>query len=65
MESGSVRNLTVDNSGQQQLLPVLERLTAQKIQFAEEAIKLRRTKGLAAGSEAIRSGQGKLAMESC
>ena len=59
----AVRNLTVDNPDQQRWLPALERLVAQKIQFAEEAINLRRAKGLEAGSDAIRSGQGQRVMD--
>jgi CHASE3 domain sensor protein len=45
----AVRKLTVDNPDQQRWLPTVERLAAQKIQFAEEAIDLRRAKGLEAG----------------
>jgi CHASE3 domain sensor protein len=59
----AVRKLTVDNPDQQRQLPVLERLVAQKIQFAEEAINLRRAKGLEAGSDAIQSGQGQRVMD--
>ena len=59
----AVRSLTVDNPNQQRWLPALERLVAQKIQFAEEAINLRRAKGLEAGSNAIRSGQGQRVMD--
>jgi PAS domain S-box-containing protein len=59
----AVRKLTVDNPDQQRQLPALERLVAQKIQFAEEAINLRRAKGLEAGSNAIQSGQGQRVMD--
>jgi CHASE3 domain sensor protein len=59
----AVRKLTTDNPDQQRQLAALERLVAQKIQFAEEAINLRRAKGLEAGSDAIQSGQGQRAMD--
>ena len=59
----AVRNLTVDNPVQQGRLSALERLAAEKIQFAEAAINLRRAKGLEAGSDAIRSGEGQRAMD--
>ena len=42
----TVRNLTADNPEQQRQLPALERLAAQKIQFGERVISLRRTMGL-------------------
>src|SRR4029077_2450461 len=59
----AVRKLTVDNPDQQRQVPALERLVAQKIQFAQEAINLRRTKGLEAGSDAIQRGQGQRVMD--
>ena len=59
----AVRKLTVDNPDQQRQVPALERLVAQKIQFAQEAINLRRAKGLEAGSDAIQSGQGQRVMD--
>jgi PAS domain S-box-containing protein len=54
----TVRNLTADNPQQEMLVPTLERLTAQKIQFAESVISLRRTAGLAAAADAVRNGPG-------
>jgi CHASE3 domain sensor protein len=52
----TVRNLTVDNPKQETLIPTLERLAAQKIQFGERVISLRQTTGLEAAADAIRSG---------
>jgi PAS domain S-box-containing protein len=54
----TVRDLTVDNPEQQRQLPALERLTAQKIQYAERVIALRRAKGLEAAAESILDGEG-------
>jgi PAS domain S-box-containing protein len=54
----AVRNLTVDNPKQQILIQTLERLAAQKIQFAERVISLRRRSGLAAAADAVGSGPG-------
>jgi PAS domain S-box-containing protein len=52
----TVRNLTADNPKQQILIPTLERLTAEKIQFGGTVIGLRQTTGLEAAADAIRSG---------
>jgi diguanylate cyclase (GGDEF)-like protein/PAS domain S-box-containing protein len=59
----AVRDLTVDNSVQQVRLPALERLIAEKIQFADDVIGLRRTSGLAAAGDAIRTGWGQEIMD--
>ncbi|HXN23767.1 MAG TPA: PAS domain S-box protein [Candidatus Dormibacteraeota bacterium] len=59
----AVRNLTGDNPEHQRHLPVLERLTAQKIEFAEMVSTLRRAKGLEAAADAIRSGPGQRTMD--
>ena len=59
----TVRNLTVDNPKQQILIPTLERLTAQKIQFSETVTSLRQTSGLAAAVDAIRSGPDQRIMD--
>ena len=59
----TVRNLTADNPEQQRQLPALERLAAQKIQFGERVIGLRRTTGLQAAADAIRSGPGQQIMD--
>jgi PAS domain S-box-containing protein len=58
----SVRNLTVDNPKQELLLPTLERLAAQKIQFAETVISLRQTTGIEAAADVVRSGTGQRVM---
>jgi PAS domain S-box-containing protein len=59
----SVRNLTADNPKQEILFPILERLTAQRIQFGQRVISLRRSMGLAAAADAVRSGQGERIMD--
>ena len=57
-DEAALRNLTVDNREQQRRLPTLEGLVAQKIQFADRAINLRRDQGLAAASEWVDQGDG-------
>jgi PAS domain S-box-containing protein len=57
-DEAAVRNLTVDNPEQQRRLPALERLVAQKIQFAEMVISLRRDQGFAAASQLVGQGEG-------
>jgi PAS domain S-box-containing protein len=59
----TIRRLTVDNSVQQRQLPALERITAQKVQFSDEIISLRRTKGLQAAADAIGDGPGQKIMD--
>ena len=59
----TVRNLTLDNPTQQERLPALERLAAQKIQFAEMVINLRRAKGLEAAAHATAGGLGQRSMD--
>jgi PAS domain S-box-containing protein len=59
----TIRNLTADNPEQRRQLPALERLAAQKIQFGERVMGLRRTTGLQAAADAIRSGPGQQIME--
>lgn len=51
-------NLTVDNPEQQRQLPILERLVAQKIEFAEMLCSLRRTQGFEASSQVVGQGEG-------
>jgi CHASE3 domain sensor protein len=58
----TVRNLTVDNPKQQMLIPTLERLAAQKVQFGERVISLRQTMDLEAAADAIRSGRDERVM---
>jgi PAS domain S-box-containing protein len=61
-DEATVRKLTVDNPKQEILIPTLERLAAEKIQFGERVISLRQTRGMEAAAEAVRSGTGELAM---
>jgi PAS domain S-box-containing protein len=62
-DEATVRNLTADNPKQQILIPTLERLFAQKIQFGEKVISFRRTTGLEAAADAVRSGPGQRIMD--
>ena len=52
----AIRDLTVDNPEQQRRIPVLERLAAERLERAEEDIKLRRDRGFEVAAEAIRIG---------
>ena len=61
----TVRSLTADNPEQQRGLSTLEALTAQKIQFGEAVIELRRTKGLQAAADSIRAGDSQRLMDAC
>jgi diguanylate cyclase (GGDEF)-like protein/PAS domain S-box-containing protein len=63
-DEANIRNLTVDNAGQQQRLTALELLTDQKIRLAEKVLNLRRTAGLEVASAAILIGSGKQIMDS-
>jgi PAS domain S-box-containing protein len=56
--AAAVRALTADNPEQQRQLPVLEGLIAQKVQFQRMVGDLRRTNGLDAAVDVIRSGRG-------
>jgi len=62
-DEATVRNLTADNPKQEILIPTLERLVAQKIQFGERVISLRQTKGMEAAADAVRSGTGERVMD--
>jgi PAS domain S-box-containing protein len=62
-DEAAVRQLTLDNPEQQRELPAMERLAAQKFQFGEKVISLRRTKGLEAAASAIQGGQGQQIMD--
>ena len=53
---GSIEELTVDNVTQQRRVPVLRELLAQKIQFSESVIDLRRAKGMEAAAAVIGDG---------
>jgi PAS domain S-box-containing protein len=61
-DEATIRNLTVDNPKQEILIPTLERLAAQKIQFGERVISLRQTTGMEAAADVVRSGTGVLLM---
>ena len=60
-DQAAIRHLTLDNPVQQQQIPLLESLTAQKIQRAETVIRLGRAQGLAAA--ATQNGPGQVTME--
>jgi len=53
-----VGQLTVDNLSQQRHLPGVAKLMAERIQFGETVIGLRRNQGFAGAADAIRSGTG-------
>jgi len=57
-DAATIRNLTADNPKQKLLVATLKGLAAQKIQFGERVIGLRRTTGLQAAADAIRGGPG-------
>jgi diguanylate cyclase (GGDEF)-like protein/PAS domain S-box-containing protein len=59
----SVRDLTLDNQVQQQRLPNLEKLVAEKIRFGDAVIGIRQTGGLEAASDAVTNGSGQQVME--
>jgi len=59
----TLRNLIADNPAQQRQFPALERLANQKFEFGEKVISLRRTKGLEAAADFIRSGPGQRIMD--
>jgi PAS domain S-box-containing protein len=52
-----VSSLTADNPQQQQLLPALRRLTAERFAFADHAVSLRQTQGLKVAADSIRDGR--------
>jgi PAS domain S-box-containing protein len=58
----TLQNLTVDNPAQQRQFPTLDQLTHQEIDFGETVVGLRRTKGMEAAADVIRSGQGQQIM---
>jgi CHASE3 domain sensor protein len=55
-----VGDLTVDNPVQQRQLPLLAKLAAERIQFSEMVMDLRRSQGLGAAAEVTRGGRGQL-----
>ena len=62
-DEANVRNLTVDNPHQQNQLPRLESLIAEKLRFADEMISLRRAKGFEVAAQAVRSATGQHTMD--
>jgi PAS domain S-box-containing protein len=62
-EQRIVRNLTMDNAGQQRRLDALATLATQNFQLAERALALRRTNGLEAATDAIQKGAGRQIMD--
>jgi PAS domain S-box-containing protein len=59
----TVRNLTADNPKQEILIPTLQRLAAQKIQFGGSVIRLRQTTGMEAAAHAVRNGTDERVMD--
>ena len=57
-DQAAIRHLTLDNPEQQRQIPLLESLTAQKIQRAETVIRLGRAQGLAAAATQNAPDQG-------
>ena len=58
-----VKELTADNARQQKRIDALRPLTAAKLAVLQETIDLRRTKGLEAALEVVRSDRGKRVMD--
>jgi PAS domain S-box-containing protein len=59
----AIRNLTVDNPSQQTQLPALEKLIAQKSRYGEMVMRLRRTSGLEAAADSVRTGADQQIMD--
>jgi diguanylate cyclase (GGDEF)-like protein/PAS domain S-box-containing protein len=57
-DQAAIRHLTLDNPVQQRQIPLLESVTARKIQSAETVIRLGRAQGLAAVATQNEPGQG-------
>lgn len=57
-DQAAIRHLTLDNPVQQRQIPLLESLTAQKIQRAETVLRVGRAQGLAAAATQNGQGQG-------
>jgi PAS domain S-box-containing protein len=58
LAEATIRDLTIDNPNQKPRLQALETLAEEQIHFAEMVVDLRRTQGLDAAADAIRSGVG-------
>jgi PAS domain S-box-containing protein len=61
-DENAVRNLTLDNPVQQRQIPLVARLSADKLQLAERVIALRQENGIAAAVEVIQAGSGQRLM---
>jgi diguanylate cyclase (GGDEF)-like protein/PAS domain S-box-containing protein len=61
-DEAAVATLTADNPSEQGRIPALKMLAAQKIQFSELGISLRRHQGLAASADRLRTGRGEQLM---
>ncbi len=59
----SLKQLTADNSNQQQRIQELEPLIAQKQQELDETIKLRKDKGIQAATQVVLTDKGKTVMD--
>src|SRR5271156_3441347 len=59
----NIRNLTVDNPVQQRRIPTMMNLAGRKVQYAENVISLRRTKGMEAATDFVREGGGQEIMD--
>jgi PAS domain S-box-containing protein len=59
----NIRNLTVDNPVQQRRIPSLVHQADRKVQYAENVISLRRTKGMDAAADFVREGGGPAIMD--
>jgi signal transduction histidine kinase len=57
-DESALRSLTVDSPQQQRQLPALEKLVAQKVEFAETVSSLRRDQGFAAADQMLNQGEG-------
>jgi len=57
-DEAALRDLTVDNSEQQRRLTVLDKKVAEKIEFAETVIRVRRGQGFAAASRLLDQDEG-------
>jgi len=62
-EEATLRKLIVDSLEQQRQQQAVEKLAAQKVQFGDLVISLRRTKGFEPAAAAIRSGLGERIMD--
>ena len=61
-DEAAVATMTADNPSQRWRIPALKMLAAQKIQFSELGVSLRRHQGLAASANRLRTGRGEQLM---